>query len=276
MAIITIAHEAFGDGRQVAERVASLLNYRCISREVLVKASERYGIAEAKLFEVLEERPHHWWAQFLESRGFYRIALQAALCELAQAGRIVYHGRAGREFLPGIRHVLNVFVDTPAKSRIKQVMARKGFAEEAAREFLEKSDRIRAARIRERFQIALPVPRRYDMVISPAKTSVETAARTIVEVSQREEYRPTAESVQAMRDLTITTRVKAVLALSRLNISNLEVETQCGEVCVGGVILVESVKGIVIDTIRRLPGVTRVKTDFVIATPDHYLYGDAR
>src|SRR5215831_10350734 len=61
MTIITIAHEAFGDGRQIAEHVASILNYRCISREVLVKASERYGIAEAKLIEVLEERPHHWW-----------------------------------------------------------------------------------------------------------------------------------------------------------------------------------------------------------------------
>src|SRR5262245_66449100 len=134
MAIITIAHEAFGDGRQVAERVASLLNYRCISREVLVKASERYGIAEAKLFEVLEERPHHWWAQFLESRGFYRIALQAALCELAQEGRIVYHGRAGREFLPGIRHVLNAFVDTTERSRIKDLMAGQGIGDEAEQE----------------------------------------------------------------------------------------------------------------------------------------------
>ena len=65
MSIITISHEAFGDGRQVAERVAAILNYRCISREVLIKASERYGIAEAKLFEVLEEKPHHWWAQWL-------------------------------------------------------------------------------------------------------------------------------------------------------------------------------------------------------------------
>src|SRR5262245_38434369 len=54
-----------------------------------------------------------------------------------------------REFLPGIRHVLNVFVDTPVRSRIRQVMARKGFAEEAAKEFLEKSDRIRASRIRD-------------------------------------------------------------------------------------------------------------------------------
>src|SRR5262249_92228 len=115
MTIITISHEAFRDGRQIAERGASILNDRWIRGEVLVKGSERYGVAEAKLIEVLEERPHHWWAQFLESRGYYRIALQAALCELAQEGRIVYHGRAGREFLPGIRHVLNVFVDSSVR-----------------------------------------------------------------------------------------------------------------------------------------------------------------
>ena len=50
MSIITLSHEAFGDGRVVAERVAAILGYPCISREVLVKASQRYGVAERKLF----------------------------------------------------------------------------------------------------------------------------------------------------------------------------------------------------------------------------------
>lgn len=277
MSIITISHEAYGDGRSVAERVAAILNYRCISREVLIKASERYGIAEAKLVEVLEEQPHHWWAEWLESRGVYRIALQAALCELAQEGNIVYHGRAGQEFFPGIRHVLNVFVDTPTESRIQQVMARKGLAEEAAQKYLEKLDKIRARRTRELFKTDWRDPTRFDIVLNTSRTSVETAARMIAEVSQREEYRPTAESLQAVKDLTITARVEAVLiASSGLHISNLEVETHVGEVYVGGMVLAEEVKEIVADTIRRIPGVTRVNTDFVVAPPDHILYGDGR
>ena len=276
MSIITISHEAFGDGRAIAERVAAILNYRCISREVLIKASERYGIAEAKLFEVLEQKPHHWWAEWLQSRGIYRIVLQAALCELAQDGKIVYHGRAGQEFLPGIRHVLNVFVDTPTESRIKQVMAHKGLAEEAAREFLEELDNIRARRTRELFKIDWRDPTRYDFVLNTAKTTVETAARMIVEVSQREEYRPTAESLQAVKDLTITARVEAMLVVSRLEISNLEVETRCGEVHVGGVILAESIKDLAADRIRKIPGVTRVVTHFVVTPSEHYLYGDGR
>jgi Cytidylate kinase-like family len=106
VSIITISHEAFGHGRAIAERVAQILGYRCISREVLIKARERYGIAEAKLFEVLEERRHHRWAQWLESHRVYRIVLQAAICEFAEQGNLVYHGRAGQELCPGIRHVL--------------------------------------------------------------------------------------------------------------------------------------------------------------------------
>jgi cytidylate kinase len=277
MSIITISHEAFGDGRAVAERVAAILGYRCISREVLVKASQRYGISEAKLFQVLEEKPHHWWEQWLESRGVYRIALQAAACELAQDGNIVYHGRAGQEFFPGIRHVLNVFLDTSTESRIKQVMARKGLTEESARKFLDELDRIRARRIKELFKINWRDPTRYDIVLSTARTTVETAARMIAEMSQREEYRPTPESLQAVKDLTITARVEAVLlASSRLDISNLEVETNCSEVHVSGIILAASLEQVVADTVRTIPGVTRVKTHFVVTPSEHYLYGDGR
>jgi hypothetical protein len=35
MSIITISHEAFRDGRQIAVRVTAILNYRCTIREVL-------------------------------------------------------------------------------------------------------------------------------------------------------------------------------------------------------------------------------------------------
>src|SRR5262245_46432591 len=188
MSIITLSHEAFRHGRAVAERVADMLGYRCISREVLITARQRYGIAEAKLFEILEERPHHWWDPFLESRAIYRVALKAALCEHAQEGNIVYHGRAGQEFFPGIRHVLNVFVDTPTETRVQQVMARKGLGEEGAKKYLAELDRIRAQRMKELFKIDWRDPTRYDIVINTSKTSVETAARMIAEVSQRAKF----------------------------------------------------------------------------------------
>ena len=278
MSIITISHEAFGAGRAVAERVAAILGYRCISREVLIKASERYGIAEAKLFEVLEEKPHHWWAQWLESRGVYRIALQAALCELAQEGNIVYHGRAGQELFPGIRHVLNVFVDTPRESRIQQVKTRKGLGDKAANEYLDELDRIRLQRLKELFNIDWRDTTRYDFVLNTARMSLETAAHFIAEVSQREEYRPTPESLRAVNDLAISARVQAVLITSaEIRISNLEVQTKDGEVHVSGLLEAAGLEKLIVDAVEKIPGVTGVKTYFVVTPPEHYyMYGNGR
>jgi hypothetical protein len=155
-------------------------------------------------------------------------------------------------------------------------MARKGLGEAAAKKHLDELDRIRTRRMKELFKIDWRDPTRYDIVINTTKTSVETAARMIAEVSQRAEYLPTAESLQAMRDLTITATVEALLKASRLHISNLEIDTQRGEVYVGGVILAEEVKHIVVEKIRKIPGVAQVKTEFVITELENYVYGDGR
>src|SRR5262249_43534535 len=89
MPMITVSHGAFTCGTEIAEKVALNLNYRCLNREVLMEASQRYGIPEAKFTEVLETQGH-WWERWLESLRLYRITLQAAMCEMAQ-GRFIRH-----------------------------------------------------------------------------------------------------------------------------------------------------------------------------------------
>ena len=69
MSIVTIAHAAFSGGGAIAEKVASLLDYRSMDREVLIEASQRYGIPEAKYTEVLEVEGH-WWERWRESLAF--------------------------------------------------------------------------------------------------------------------------------------------------------------------------------------------------------------
>ena len=55
MPIITIYQGASGDGQELAQIVAESLGCRCVGREVLVEASRRYGIPEAKLNEIVEK-----------------------------------------------------------------------------------------------------------------------------------------------------------------------------------------------------------------------------
>ena len=49
MPIITIYQGASGEGQELAEAVAQELRYRAVGREVLVEASRRYRIPEARL-----------------------------------------------------------------------------------------------------------------------------------------------------------------------------------------------------------------------------------
>ncbi len=85
MPIITIYQGASGEGQELAESLAQALGYRCVGRELLVEASRRYGVPEAKLNDIVEKGPH-WWERLLQDLRPYRIALQATLCELAHDG----------------------------------------------------------------------------------------------------------------------------------------------------------------------------------------------
>ena len=140
MPIITIYQGASGEGQELAESVAQALGYRCVGREVLVEASRRYGIPQAKLNEVVEKGPH-WWERLLQDVGPYRIALQAVLCELAGEGKIVYHGHLGHELLPGIGHALRVMLTAPMEHRIEQTRARQNLTDAAARHTSKSSTR---------------------------------------------------------------------------------------------------------------------------------------
>jgi Cytidylate kinase-like family len=112
MPIVTIYQGVFTAGEEIANGVARSLGYRCVSREVLIEASRGYGITEAKLNEILE-KDSHWWERWLQNTRPYRVALETAMCEVAQRGNVVYHGHIGHELLPGIRHVLKVLLMAP-------------------------------------------------------------------------------------------------------------------------------------------------------------------
>ena len=57
MPIITISRGSFSKGKEVAEKVAGFLGFECISREILLEASEHFNIPEIKLTSALHDAP---------------------------------------------------------------------------------------------------------------------------------------------------------------------------------------------------------------------------
>ena len=57
MAIITISRGSYYRGREVAEKLAVKLGYECISREILLEASQEFNIPEIKLVRAIQLSP---------------------------------------------------------------------------------------------------------------------------------------------------------------------------------------------------------------------------
>ena len=162
MQIITIYQGASGSGEEVADAVAQSLGYVSVDREVLVEASLQYSIPEAKLAEIVEREPT-WWATFTRNLDPYRIALQAAFCEVARDRGIVYHGHLGHELIPKFAHVLKVLLTAPMEMRIAQVRERHNLNEVAARRYVEELDKARTRRLHGMFGTDWRDPSRYDL-----------------------------------------------------------------------------------------------------------------
>jgi cytidylate kinase len=271
MSIVTISHAPYSGGSEIAEKVASILKYRCVDREVLIEASRRYGIPEAKYAEILEAEGH-WWERWMESLRLYRITLQAAMCEVAQEGPLIYYGRAGQELFPGVNHVLKVLIVAPMEYRMQEVKSQKGLEGENARHFLRELDRVRSRRMRALFNADWQDPVGYDLVINSSRIATDSAAHLISETVQREEFRPTAESEKAFQDLTTTARVQAALITSpKTRNIILNVRSDGGQVHISGILADPDLEKEIVRIAKDVVAVTHVVTD-IEPPPIEYMH----
>jgi cytidylate kinase len=262
MAIITIYQGASGSGEELADQVAQALGYGCVSREVLIQASLRYGIPEAKLSEITE-RESHWWQRFLQDLKPYRLALQAAFCEIAETAQgIVYHGHLGHELVPHLPHVIKILLTAPVEVRVKQVEQRLQLNQLAARRYVEEVDKARTRRLKALFNADWRDPSRYDLLVNMGRMSVASAKHLIVETSRLPEYQMTETSKQAFSDFSLASRVRADLALShQLAGAMIDVTALDGVVSVSGIVPRWVDQGGIIERVRRVSGVNEVNAD---------------
>lgn len=271
MSVVTIAHAAYSGGGAIAERVAALLKYRSVDREVLIEASKRYGIPEAKYTEVLEAEGH-WWERWRESVRLYRITLQAAMCEVAEGGELVYYGRAGQQLLPGIPHVLKVLIVAPLEYRTEQIRAQKGMDAENARQYVRELDRVRSRRFRAVFNDEWQNPVGHDLVINTGRFTVAIAASLIAETVRRPEFQPTPESIKAFQDLATTARVQAALITSpKTRNVVLNVKSDSGTVNISGILADPDLEKEIVRIAKGVAGVSEVVTD-IEPPPIEYMH----
>lgn len=210
MSIITISRGSYSRGKEVAEKVARSLGYECISRDILLEASEHFQIPEIKLAKAIHDSPSIL-DRFTYGKERYVAYIEAALLTHLRKDTIVYHGLAGHFFLRSVPHVLKVRIIADLEDRVKEEMQRENISADDARYALKKDDDERRKWSRHLYGIDTSDPSLYDIVLHIKTITVEDAVNIILNTAMLPHFQTTAASQRILDNLTLAAQVKAAL-----------------------------------------------------------------
>ena len=197
-------------GKAVAEKVAEKLNYRLISREVLLDASSRFNVPEIKLEKAIHDAPGIL-ERYRHSRQSYVAYIRSALVERVAEDNVVYHGLAGHLLLTGIPHVLKVRITADMARRVAIVMERDGIPAEEARARIEEDDRQRRKWTHTLYDQDPWDASLYDLVVCIDKLTIDHAVDFICRAAAAEGFQASEKARRKTADMVVACRVKAAL-----------------------------------------------------------------
>jgi cytidylate kinase len=210
MSIITISRGSYSRGKEVAEKLAQTLGYECLSRDILLEASEQFNIPEIKLVRAVHDAPSVL-ERFTYGKERYVAYICAAFLKHVQKDNVVYHGLAGHFFLQGIPHALKVRIIADLKDRVEEEMKRENLSAEEARYILKKDDDERRKWSLHLYGVDTWDSSLYDMVLHIKTMSVKDAVKIIVDTLQLPCFQTTPQSQRMLDDLALAAQVQASL-----------------------------------------------------------------
>ncbi|MBA3027789.1 MAG: cytidylate kinase-like family protein [Desulfobacteraceae bacterium] len=210
MSIVTISRGSYSRGREVAEKLAALLNYECLSREIILEASEQFNIPEIKLVRAIHDAPSIL-DRFTYGKERYIAFFRAALLKRLQKDSLIYHGLAGHAFLQKIPHVLKVRIMANLEDRIKEEMKRERISADQARHILVKDDAERRKWSMTLYGLDTWDQRFYDMTLHLDTMDVDDAVSIILCSLNSPCFQTTPESTERLEDLCLSAQVEAAL-----------------------------------------------------------------
>ena len=200
MSIITISRGSYSHGKEVAEKIAEKLGYDCISREIILEASEHFNIPEIKLMRAIHDSPSIL-ERFTHGKERYVAYIRAALLESVEKGNVIYHGLAGHFFLQGVSHALNVRIIADLEDRAKEEMRREGTTKAKAIELIKKDDEERRKWSLHLYGSDPWDMKLYDLVIHLKSITVDQAVNLIIDTVKLPAFQVTAESQKTIHNL---------------------------------------------------------------------------
>lgn len=250
MPIITISRGSYSLGKDVAEKLAQRLGYECISRDILLEASDEFNLPEIKLIRALHDAPTVL-ERFSHGKERYVAYIRSTLFHHMLKDNIVYHGLAGHYFLMDISHALKVRIIANIDDRVKEEMRRENISEEQARYVLKKDDEERRKWGLKIYGVDTKDSKLYDIVLHINTMTVEDAVDILYDMIQKSAFQTTPESLQKIKDFALAAKVNAALIDLAPKVKVTAID---GSVYVGNIEEKKTVGSDMVDMLRKIAG----------------------
>ena len=210
MGIVTISRGSYKTGREIAEKTALALGYDCISREVLLKASEDFDVPEVKLTQAIEDAPS-FIDRFTREKEKYIAYIQAALLNHLKRDNVVYHGFGCHFFVKDIPQALKIRIILGTADRAEDVMERYKVSKKEALRLIKKVDEQRRKWSQRLYGYDPSNASLYDLVLHVNKLTVQDAVATICHIASLEQFQTTPELKKNLEDLALAAQVRTFL-----------------------------------------------------------------
>ena len=273
MPLVTIARQLGSLGDEIGEALAERMRLRYLDHHVLLGQVREFGEVQPDAPEIAETRPT-FWERLNEERRRHAIIVRYGVYTFAREDDGVIVGLGANFLLRNIGHTLRVLTCAPLQLRTERIMekgagGRPGqMGREAAAELVRQSDRERGGYIRYMHNADWLDTHNYDLVLNTENHTVEQLVHDIAFAVERAELTPTAQSLQAIDDLTLASRVEAALISNAgIWIHGLKATAERGVVTIAGEVITDEDREYAEEVARGVPDVRIVENELRIQPP---------
>jgi cytidylate kinase len=265
VSIITLSRGTKSGGAALAELLAKKMECaNVLSREVLVKASEEYGITEQELTDAMQKPPRLIERSIHNPRRLYLTVIRATLLDYARQGCLIYHGNAGHFLLKDLDWVLKVRLIAPIEQRVAALLQTTKLDRYEATQYIKKVDEDRTRWTKFLYNEDWSDPSHFDIVLNTRTMSLETCANILCSLAQAPEYRRTEERVRDVTNRALAAKVCAALELNtKTRGLDIQVTADQSTIRLSGTLEHAGLKPYILQVVKEVAGVAEVKDNLI-------------
>ncbi|MHB1037274.1 MAG: cytidylate kinase-like family protein [Pirellulales bacterium] len=209
MRVLTIAREYGAGGGELAHKLAEVLGWTLLGRELLQEAARVANVPDVEL-EGLDEKAVTIGDRFRlhPPHQKYLKGLTEAVRRAADRGQVILLGRGAAHLLAGVSDCFHLRLVAPKAWRVERMAQRQGWTAEEALARCTEIDRSRQQFNRYFFGAASALPAQFDLVVNSARVSLDEVTAVIRAIASAQTI-PAQVNPEGKRVLTLSRELGA-------------------------------------------------------------------